>query len=83
MPSFVIDTVTLLQLIHDGFDASKEKDDEIYRTAQSLLSVLTYHLRHPLATVGEQHGESIRYLEAEVAKARAAGTLNSREGTAG
>ena len=79
----VVDTIILLQLIHDGFAASKEKDDELFSAAQSLLSVLTFHLRHPLAQVDERHGETIRFLEREVAAARERSKAAERTGSAG
>jgi hypothetical protein len=67
----VVDTVTLLKLIHDGFAISRENsDDEVFAAAQSLLSILVYHLRHPLAELDGSHGETIRLLETAVRRAR-------------
>jgi len=81
----VVDTVTLLKLIHDGFAISKESgDDEVFNAAQSLLSILVYHLRHPLAELDANHGENIRFLEAAVKRRRRTQTARRRSaGTAG
>lgn len=80
----LVDTVTLLKLIHDSFALSKEKNDEgIFQSAQSLLSVLVYHLRHPLAQVDDIHAETIRQLEAAIAANRGSKTRRRRTGTAG
>ena len=80
----LVDTLTLLKLIHDSFALSKEKnDDAIFQSAQSLLSILVYHLRHPMAQIDDQHGETIKSLEATLAKHRAATSRRRRTGTIG
>ena len=80
----LVDTVTLLKLIHDSFALSKEKnDDVIFQNAQSLLSVLVYHLRHPLAHIDDEHSDTIKSLETTIAKHRAASTRRRRTGTTG
>lgn len=83
MPNVLVDTVTLLKLIHDAFALSKEKDDAIFVAAQSLLSILVYHLRHPLAELDETHAETIRFLETQVKRARPSAPRRRRTGTAG
>lgn len=80
----LVDTVTLLKLIHDSFTLSKETNDEaIFRAAQSLLSVLVYNLRHPLAHIEDHHGDTIKQLEAALAAHRQRKTRRRRTGTAG
>lgn len=67
----LVDTTTLLKLIHDSFALSKERNDEsIFNAAQSLLSVLVFHLRHPMAQIDTKHGDTIRELEAIIAADR-------------
>ncbi len=79
----LVDTVTLLKLIHDAFALSKEKNDAVYTADQSLLSILVYHLRHPMAELDEVHAQTIRFLEAEVKRSRPSGARRRRTGTAG
>jgi hypothetical protein len=79
-----VDTVTLLKLIHDSFALSKETGNEtLFNAAQSLLSVLVYNLRHPLAHIDDSHGDTIRQLETALAAHRSRKTRRRRTGTAG
>ncbi len=79
-----VDTVTLLKLIHDSFALSKEKNDaKVFEAAQSLLSLLVFHLRHPMAEFEERHAETIRFLETSVARGKASAARRRRTGTTG
>ena len=60
----IVDTVLLLKLIHNGFALADERSDEpIRKCAQSLLSALTFHLRHPSAEMSDAIAADIRFLE--------------------
>ena len=79
----LVDTKILLALVHDGLAMSKEKDDEFYKAAQSLLSILAHHLRHPLAEMPDEVGETIRTLELALTLERARNPRRRRKNTVG